>query len=471
MNQSMVRPYFYQAVQYSYFLNLNEQQNLTLSRGSIKGIWGQEEILQHNCCRFVAAPDANDDLHIIAADYDNKLCHLVVTEDQVQTKPFIIHENGNPFLLAFSINGTGYFFYVDDHSAGKLKAVKYAPLSGWSEELSPEYSYSVPVSLAIDNCGSIHLLLHDLTNGSLNYHFRSQTTQRWADPFCLDSAVQLSLLPAMWITAGKNIHIAWFMPRKNTVCYRMKKAGGWPVGGWQPEQYLPVQTVPGLLSFREEAEHLKIWCIGTENIVEVFYLQNGSWQHVSGESSDCLPIRHGVLGGELYTLAGALPPTELFLTKVPSETTGEEGEYRQCQNEIKALKDQLEQVQGELTAKETAIDDYRRETDVLRSWLTKSKQQEETLLVTLRKAEQEYRQCQSDNKLLREQLKHVQKKLSVQQVAVENQRMEADTLRLELTKSRQQEEVLRQAIRKMNKEMAGRKGFLAKILSSFQRKG
>ena len=522
VNKSMVRPYFYQAVQHSYFINLNEQQDLTLSRSSVQDEWGQEEILQQNCSRFVAAPDGNDCLHIIAADSNNKLCHIIVTKEQVQTKPFITHENSGPFLLSFSVTGMGYVFYIEDNKTGKLKAANYSPAFGWRDELSLEQSYAVPVSLAIDNSGGIHLLLYDLTNDSLNYYFRNQGMKRWAEPFCLDSALQLSLMPALWVTAGQNIHIAWFQPRTDTVCYRMKKVGGWPIGGWQHEQHLPLNTAPSLLSFHAESESVKIWCAGTEGKLDVIYLQNGNWQQVREETDDCLPVRQGTSGGELYNLAGVLPPTGLFFTKIPSQITIEqaveqknepeqklqnqlmhlmeekrslevllmkkeeslaqyrlmlehsheksskqrseleakldarqcnlEEEYRHCQNENKLLKEQLKQVQKKLSVKEAAIKDNRMETDTLRSELTKSKQQEEDLLVTMRKTEEEYGQCQNESKLLIEQLEQVQKELSVKEPAINDNRMETDTLRSELTKSKQREVDLLTTIRKMEEE-------------------
>ena len=502
MNQSMVRPYFYQAVQHSYFLNLNQQQDLTLSKSNVQGEWGREKILQQNCSRFVAAPDDNDCLHIIAADSNNKLSHIIVTIDQVQTKPFITQGYSGPFLLSFSANGMGYLFYTEDNKSGKLKAAKYSSVHGWSEELAPEQSSSVPMALAIDNCSNFHLLLYDLTNETLNYHFRNQE-KRWADPFRLDSGLQMSLLPALWVTAGHNIHIAWFLPHKNTVCYRMKKAGGWPVGGWQHEQYLPLNTAPNFISLHEEAESVKVWCIGTESKLDVFYQQNGNWLQVREETDDCLPVRHGTLGGELYNLASSLPPTNLFFTKTPSQITNEhavghrletntlpsdlnkskqqeedflaaihnlEEEYRQCQNEIKSLNEHLEQVQKELSAKDDAITNYQAETDTLRSGLTKSKQQEENLLVTIRKMEQKCRQYQHENKSLNEQLKQLQKKLSAKDDAIINYQAETNTLRSGLTKSKQQEEDLLATIRKMKKEMESKKGLLYKISSAFHRK-
>ena len=219
--------------------------------------------------------------------------------------------------------------------------------------------------------------------------------------------------------------------------------------------------------------------------LDVFYLQDGNWQQVREETDHCLPIRHGRLGGELFNLASAVPPTNLFFPKIASQTTTEhtvdhrmetdtlrpeltnskqqeegflatihklEEEYRQCQNEIKSLKEQLELVQKELSAKEDAIKIHRAETNTLRSGLTKS-----------RIMEQEYRQCQNENKLLKEQLKQVQKKLSAKEDAIKIQRAETDTLRLELTKSKQQEEGLLATIRKMKKEMESRKGLLDKI--------
>lgn len=501
VNKSLVQPYFYQAVKHSCFLHLNEQQILTLTRSSGVGKWEQKEILQQTCSRFVAAPDGNDCLHVIAADSNNQLFHIMVTKDQVQTKPFFINENSGPFLLSFSVNGLGYFFYIEDNESCKLKAAKYSPASGWKEELSPEQSHSVPVSLAIDNSGGIHLLLYELTNGSLNYHFRSQMTTRWAEPFQLDSALELSLLPSLWVTAGHNIHIAWFLPRKNTVCYRMKRAGGWPVGGWQHEQYLPLNTPPRLISFYKESETVKVWCIGTGNKLAVFSLQNGNWQ-MREETNNFIPLRHGTLGGELCNLADTLPPTSLLFSKVPSQTTTEhtvgqmlpdqnmqlteekrsltedllatirkmEEEYRQWQNENKTLKDQLEQVQNELSAKEAARKEQFMETDTLRQELTNSKQQAEGLLAAIRKKEEETRQWQNENKSLKEQLKQVQKKLNAKETAIKDQCAKIDSLRSELSNSRQQMEDQLAAVRKREKEQESRKGILGRISSPFHKK-
>jgi hypothetical protein len=456
VNMRIVQPYFYQAVQHSYFLNLNEQQDLTLSRSSAQDEWGQEEILQQNCNRFVAAPDGNDCLHIVAADSHNKLYHIIVTKEQVQTKPFITQENSGPFLLSFAVNGMGYFFYIEDSKSGKLKAAKYSPAFGWEDELSPEQSYSVPVSLAIDNSSGIHLLLYDLKNDSLNYYFRNQGMKRWADPLCLDSELQLSLLPALWVTAGHNIHIAWYQPCKDTVCYRMKKVGGWPVGGWQHEQHLPLSTAPSLISFHEESESVKVWCIGTESKVDVFYQQNDIWEQVSEETDDCLPVRHGTTGGELYNLARALPPTNLFFTKIPSQATIEPAVEQKNEQEQKP-RDQIMQLIEEkrclnalLQKKEESLAQYRLMLE--RSHEKSTRQQSEWESKSdakLRNLEEEYRQSENENKSLNKQLKQVQKKLSAMEAATKDHRMETDTLHSALTKSKQQEENLQATIRKM----------------------
>jgi len=476
VNMSIVRPYFYQAVQRSYFLNLNEQQDLTLSRSSVQGEWGHEEILQQNCNRFVAAPDENDCLHIIA-NSNSKLYHIIVKKDQVQTKPFITQENSGPFLLSFSVSGMGYFFYIEDIKSGKLKAAKYSPAFGWEDELSPEQSYSVPVSLAIDNSGGIHLLLYDLKNDSLNYHFRNLRMKGWADPFCLDSALQLSLLPALWVTAGYNIHIAWFLSHKNAVCYRMKRAGGWPVGGWQPEQYLPVSTAPSLISFHEESESVKVWCPGTESKIDVFYQQNGNWEQVGEETADCLPVRHGKLGGELHNLADAFPPTNLFFTNDPSKTTIEQAVRHKSDQEQKLL-DQIMQLMEEkrsfkalLEKNEESLAQYRQKLERSQEEYTRKQSEWEAKSnARLRNLEEGYRRCENVNKSLNEQLKQIQKKLSEKETAIKNYRMETDTLRSELTKSKQQVENLLATIRKMEKELESKKGILDKILSAFHKK-
>jgi predicted nucleic acid-binding Zn-ribbon protein len=512
----MVRPYLYQASQLLYFLHLNEQQALTLSKS--RGEWGQEEILQQNCSRFVAAPDRDDSLHIIAADSSNKLYHIIVTQDQVQTKPFLAHENSGPFLFSFSKDGMGYFFYTEDITSGKLRAAKYSAALGWKEEVVPEQSCSIPVSLAADNSGGIHLLLYDLTNDSLNYHFRSERMKKWTDPFCLDRAVQLSLLPALWVTAEHNIHTAWFLPQKNMLCYQVKKAGGWPVGGWQREQYLTLHTEPSLVSFHEESENVKIWCIGTDSKLNVFSPQNGNWQQITKEAIDCLPVRHGKIGGELYDLTDTFPPTDLFFSKISTQITREhareqnneqvqnlldqimklreeknsiqellrkkeesvaqyrlmlehsgrqrseyeaksearlsemEEECRQCQDKNKSLSEQLKQVQKKLAAKEATVKDHQMETGNLRLELTKSMQQKEDLLAAVQKTAEEYRTCHNENKSLTEQLEQVQKESALKEAAIKDHRMETDTLRLELTKSKQVETDLRASVRNLERE-------------------
>jgi hypothetical protein len=479
MNGILMLPFFCQLEQQSYFLRLNERGELCLNRKTTEGEWQTDEILWQDCRRFTAAPDTKGNLHVIAANGKQKLSYFLITTDTARELPFVIKESCGHFVLSFSASG-GHFFCSDNSNPCKLTAARFSTEANWNEEKPPlGDSNAVPVSLCIDSSGGLHLLVYSLTDGSLTYHSRSQATQKWAEPFALDSALQLATLPALWIDSKQNLHFSWYSNRNHAICYRTKKPGGWPYGGWQPEHYLPVDTQLRLISFYEQPEHVKLWSIGTGTGVQIFAEQDGNWEMSEEETDFRLPVRHGIPGGEWINLTNTLPGSSWFFTPVPVPTgkipvDQQDEQEQKLLTQIMQLMEEKKNLKNLLYKRDESLTQYRM---MLERSQDSYKKQRSDWTVTINKLETKVRQLEEETnrregeiKSLKDQVEKTQKMLATREAEKKSERAEIFMLREKLGQSQQQLSGLRATIRKLEQELESKKGAWQTITSFFHKK-
>lgn len=382
------------------------------------------------------------------------------------------------FMLAFAPDGIGCFISGEDRQ-GTAVGGKYTSASGWQDDFFPGDSHAVPVSLASDKNSGFHLLLYNLANGSLSYHFRSRETEKWTEDFRLDNALQLAAPPVLWVDGRQNLHIAWYQPRSNKICYRIKKAGGWPVGGWQPEQFLTLQSIPTLFSFYEEGEGIRPWCIYPDGRLNIFSLQSGIWEPIREETDFTLPVRFGVAGGELFNLASVLPPTDWYFLTMPARVNeppaGEKDDQEQkLLEQIMQLMDEKRSLKALLQKKEESLAHYRlmleQSSDSSNKQRMEWRENAGRVEGKLRGLEEDVRRRDKEIQSLKEQIAQNENKMAAQELQVKESRREVLDLNLKLAQFKQQEIEVRATIRSLEKELASKKGIWDTISSAFHKK-
>lgn len=457
------------------FLRLNERGELCLNKCAAQREWQPEEVLCQECRRFAAAPDADGCLHIVAVNGENQLSYFLIKEGLVRKLPFIIKESSAHCLLSFSGGGGQY---LGNDSSGRLVAAKFSTASGWREE-KPAFAenHSTPVCLLTDKGGALHLITYSVADGSLIYRCRLPG-QKWTEPFPLGRALQMSPPPSLWVDLNLNLHVAWYVSRNHTICYRLKKTGGWPHGGWLPEHSLQVNTAARLLSFHEQPESIKIWCVGDGGIVHIFSQQNANWVSTEHETSFRLPIRQGRPGREWYNLAESLPASGLFFPVMPEQvdTAAEQQEEQEQKllGQLMHLMEEKKSLKAVLNKKDEALTQYRLMLE--RSQETHKKQSSEWevtvkgLEVKLSQLEQELRRREAEITSYREQVERTQKQFSARETERKTDQAEILALREKIIQYQQQDDLLKTAIRKLEQELTGRRGVWETISSVFHKK-
>lgn len=301
----LVLPYFYRSKKQDYFLHLHEQE-LVLIRRPRQDVWREGSVIATKCRCFRAAPDQDGRLHVLAADDKNNLCYLLVDEDSVREAPFIVKESQGPFLLAFSAAGHGYFC---GSQLGHLVQASFSSERGWVKmEFTTVLETACPAGLAMDRHGGSHLLLYDTKRHTLTYQYHSPTQNSCAKPLTITSALPSEAIPVISLDINQAVHIAWYDARNQTVNYRKKAAGGWPIGGWQPEQSLKISFLPQLLGFFEKGQVLQLWVTEASGRLHAYNQQDAGWQQVENETRAWHPLQIGTLGMNALNFTASLPP-------------------------------------------------------------------------------------------------------------------------------------------------------------------
>lgn len=305
MHDFFVLPYFYRSDTQDFFLQLTEQNELVFFRRRQSEAWERGRIIAAGCRRFHAAPDREGMLHIFAADSDNNLALMLASGENILKTPFKVKKSELPFLSAFSAGGDGCFY---GGQPGSLVHGAYSASGGWFvEDFAAVPEAVAPTGLVMDRNGGSHLLLYDEASHTLLYQYSSQT-QRTGNPLTLAQALRSGAHSVIWLDTNQTVHVAWHDPGADLISYCRKKAGGWPHGGWQPPQFLPVEFTPKYFGFFEQDQAVRLWIAVESGGLLVCNPHDGHWQAAGKDSSGWQPLRIGALGVNTLNFTCGLPP-------------------------------------------------------------------------------------------------------------------------------------------------------------------
>ncbi|MCW3489263.1 hypothetical protein [Dethiobacter alkaliphilus] len=360
---SLNLPYYSCPGDTEFFLYIDEQGALSSSRRIASQQWEENVILLEKCQLFYAACDNNGTQHIMSADSNDTLRYFFLEDDGWCEKPFMIERAANPFALGFSASGDGYF--VSTNGDNNLSALFFTPNGGWRQRILPLDISSGLYCMAVDRISGIHMVVYHKHDPTLLYISYGRGFASVRSTLALDTPAELSVPPAIWLDADQNVHIAWYSG--GCIWYRVKKAGGWPEGGWLPEREFPVDVAPTLLSFQGYGENVLLWAKHEEGRIFVYDPVGGEEQYGQLSEEQRNPIRIGTIGQISLNFANGCPPGTWYFpgSFVPAaESSGSDGgseveEDRQLLIHVHRLMAEKKQLETELSQKDTTLSKYR----------------------------------------------------------------------------------------------------------------
>jgi hypothetical protein len=345
-----------------YFLRKNEEGALAYRQRTIKEPWSEEKTLLHGCKYFSVSPGKDRILHVIAQDSECYLLYFLLEEDTVRKAPFLVENAHGPFLTVFSSSGNGYFISATGKS--KLTTATFSPDGGWRQNSLSVETVSIPFCLAADPMDGIHMIIFDAGEGTLSYISCNSSFSSVGSSLVLDTLSELQCPPALWLDPQQNLHLAWY--NRGHICYKVKSAGGWPAGGWQPDRKFSIDEKPCLLSFHSAEKNLSLWAKHNENRVLIVDIADSKKQIIRLSDHEKQPVRISDRGQTRINLSNPGMPGEWFFTdKVAIYTAppvdlppGEEDD-NQLLLHAQRLMDEKKQLLDALSKKEASLAQYR----------------------------------------------------------------------------------------------------------------
>ena len=318
--------------------------------------------LMDGCTDFCAAVGQKEMIHIIATDSEKQLHYFLFSREGYREFPFIIHEVPSVYSLVFSENGQGVF--LSQGQSGTLKGACFTDRTGW---MHSEYTFGVapiPITMAMDQSGRTHLLATDEPGSALWYLALPSKPGRIQASIQLDVSLSAQICPALSFDQDKNIHLAWLSAKDNELCYRFYVAGGWPVGGWQPEQVIEIEKEPKFISFITQNSNLQLWVQSRDGGIKAYEVGSGNTGMVRDFPEFLSPVRVGLPGRTELSLAvrdqdGSYSLVTSSIQTKQSDTI-DESPLLEHAYKVMAEKKQLE---VELTKKVEALKQFQQELE------------------------------------------------------------------------------------------------------------
>lgn len=477
-------PVFYRRQERDMFLWINERGELVLDLGT-GSKENAEVVLVKDCRRFVAVPDKENTLHIAALNGKRGLLHVRVKNREIREFPITDAIKPGFFVMAFDFSGKGLVLFNDDKNEDRLLGAHYNGTGSWDirEEDFPEEK-PLPVYLSAEKSGLYHLMVYDRLKGRITYYCRPQTMDKWTEPFILADSVSLKVPPALCVDNEKTIHVAFYNPHEQSICYRKKTAGGWPRGGWQPEYHLPVETHPSLLSFFPEGEQVRLWYSGPGTDIHVFSLDTGSWDSIGADGGLNRPVRQVAFGRQTINFTDMVPGNRwLFVpledNRGTTATEAETEEHGQNEEELlvvyaRKMSEEKRLLERRLAKQEIMLNQYRQMLENSRESYQKQRLE----------WNERYRELRQKNKVLQEMLlsreeeiqrlqellEKTKSQLAAQEAERRKEKAEISALREKLARLRQNEAKLLAAIESLEDRLQEKRGMWDTLASLFQKK-
>jgi len=355
-------PYYCQTGNTEFFLHLNKQGALALSRRIAPNPWENEAILLEGCRHFCAAPDNNGMLQVIAQDSDSRLSYLLLEDNMTRQASFFIDHAAAPFFLAFSASGDGYFVSATD--GNNLSTAFFTPQHGWSQSSLSNDIGTVPLALAGDTVSGVHMIVFDRSERTLSYILCDSGFATVRSSFILDILLEMPHQPALWLDAKQNVHIAWH--NEGRICYRVKIAGGWPAGGWQSVRDFSLNESPCLLSFLSSGENLSLWAKHNKDHLFVHDISSAIGQSIQLPAELTQPVRVGTAGQVSINFSNEGTPDKWYVLDSPVPATSksvitlsQDEQDHQLLIHARRLMAEKKQLETELYKKESSLSQFR----------------------------------------------------------------------------------------------------------------
>jgi hypothetical protein len=470
-------PYFYRSDAQDFFLQLTKKSELLFFRRCQREVWEQGEIIAAGCRRFHAAPDSEGMLHIFAADYDNNLALMLASGENIHKTSFMVKNSELPFLSAFSANGDGCFF---GGQSGRLLHGAYSASGGWVvNNFSTAPEAATPTGLVMDRQGGSHLLLHDRARHTLLYQHSSQALGA-GNPLTLAQALGSGALSVIWLDTNQTVHVAWYDSGADLISYCRKKAGGWPHGGWQPLQLLPVDFTPQYLGFFWQEQSVHLWVAGESGRLQVCSTPDSQLLPVGKDISGWQPLRIGALGINTLNFTASLPPeswcfpleTAADVNPAGESATDEQGQLlllhaRQLMEGRKLLEARLQKKEASLLQLRQLLERAQESHDRQRQ---KWQEQIRHLEGTVQKLTEKLNTDASVLPPLQAQCEQLQSRLT--QTETEKRKLQAEvfSLRSKLGEAQITASQLREKVKQLESDLESRKSVWEKVAGLLHKK-
>ncbi|MEW6663469.1 MAG: hypothetical protein ACOY9Y_07865 [Bacillota bacterium] len=338
-----------------WFFFLDYQERLACRYAKTAGgEWTKEELLAGDKVDFWwAAQDQSGQMHVVFNDNDGLLWHLNKKHPTWSKAP----------IAAFSPTGHRKPLYLRKYRGG-LELI--AAILGEPKETACLKLYrfekeqwldlgSLPISplinsismleqwqIGMDSKHLVHCLFPDMESGAARLYYQEclALRQNTIKSIQLSSNWRSDMGSSLVIDQNDILHILWVEGKTKELKYRRKQPGGWPSGGWQPEQCLttwaenylpPILMAQGDLLLAAWQQGKQIYgCLSHDNGVTwdcsssfpgiqnaaVLRFISGS---ASGEPKGFNAFALGDMPGSILSPALFLSPPDFLLAGPPAE--------------------------------------------------------------------------------------------------------------------------------------------------------
>ena len=482
MFSTLKLPFVYASAQRAQLIEMQDDGRLTVKYYNDEDKTMHTQDMVTNCTRFCSAADQQGKLHVLAADSQHRLTYCVLENSHIKKTPFVISYAPEQFMLAFSSTGVGYFI-----GQGEEKITIAVGDTNGKWELSEKRigTNPAPVGLVADQAGYAHYLLYDLADDILWFSSVEPRNFRSSSPLQLANRVKMETEPAFLLDSVQNIHVAWVSTVDGQLHYRVRLAGGWPVGGWQQEFSIPLDFSPRLLTFNETYPHPVICIVDSENVIHYFNSTDTEEKKQNSFEENRVPLRVGRTAATDIRLVTLEPGSSLLAemtketkeTQVATNASAAEEEENPFFLHARRLMNEKKRLEFELSKREASLAQLKHMLE-----LSQENVKKQTVLLNekLSGINSRVRELQQKNSVLEakcqdlqeysERYRRTQNLLEQSEAGANELRQQLSRVRNELAASLLREKEYLQKIKRLEEELAAKKGMWESITTMFHKK-
>ncbi|NLN07895.1 MAG: hypothetical protein GX167_09790 [Firmicutes bacterium] len=464
----------------AYFLELKKDGLLHISCAQAADPT-EQVILTAECNRFTAATDREGRLHVLTAGDGPRPVYYCLQAGQVETIPFPARA-AETFFLAFGSGGHGY--YIGQNKAGITLAVNH-DMQKWSFHDYELGTSLLPAGLAVDSASYAHLLLCDAAEGKLLYQTADPKQYRLSSPLQLATGLQLQTPPVLLFDAVQNIHLTWISAADGQLHYRVRLAGGWPVGGWQQEFSRPLTEKAELLALTEAYPHPQIWVVTASGHARCFHAAGTEEEKVCRLSPTLLLLRKARTGACdicLFRREEGIPLlTQLLIEKKEAQSSAAKAAEEEEDNPFflhaRRLLTEKKRLELEINKKDASLAQLQRMLEMSQENVRKQSRLLNDRLEEIQAKMGELRQKNSrlEAKIQElqdcpDRLQHAEKALQKAEKIIADYKQQMTELQNELTLANRREKDYLRQLGKLQAEIDAKKGLWESFAGLFQKK-